>query len=218
VTQSHTFAEASRLGALLGEVIERVLLAANYVRDLTLRCETTTVNLPSRKLPPVDVATDRLHAMRANFEALRGNQATPAVVRTAECEVFGAEETLALARAAATGELSRAQNNCMPAEIQVVDFGGWTLVAWPGEVFVEFALQLRQHFTDVSVVTLANGELQGYLVTSDAAQQNCYEAGNAIFASQAAGEKLVEATLALLWKIRQRQANANPLEPESGPL
>jgi hypothetical protein len=94
----------------------------------------------------------------------------------------------------------------------VIDFGGWSLVAWPGEVFVEFALQLRQLYPDAFVITLANGELQGYLVTAEAVEQNCYEAGNAIFASPAAAEKLVDATLGLLSKVRSRPVTVRSLE------
>ena len=95
----------------------------------------------------------------------------------------------------------------------MIDFGGWSLVAWPGEVFVEFALRIREQYPNAFVITLANGELQGYLVTAEAVEQNCYEAGNAIFASPAAAEKLVDATLALLSKVRSRPDTIRSLEP-----
>jgi hypothetical protein len=216
VVQSHTFAEAIRLGALLGESVECALRAVRGRRHLTLHIEFTTVDLPSRQLPSVEAAMDALRIARKDFESLRAAQSAPADIRTAECAVFGAEETLALARAATSDELSRAQSNCLPAEVQVIDFGGWSLVTWPGEVFVEFALRIREQYPNAFVITLANGELQGYLVTAEAVDQNCYEAGNAIFASPAAAEKLVEATLALLSKVRSRPDTIRSLEPRGG--
>jgi hypothetical protein len=44
---------------------------------------------------------------------------------------------------------------------------------------------------------MANGDLQGYIVTEDAAAQNVYEATNAVFAASN-GARFVEATLAVL--------------------
>ncbi len=44
---------------------------------------------------------------------------------------------------------------------------------------------------------MANGELQGYIVTAEAAARNVYEATNAVFAPSN-GPRFVAATLALL--------------------
>ena len=86
----------------------------------------------------------------------------------------------------------------MPAEIQVIHIGPWTLVGWPGEVFVEFALRVKRHHPQTFVVTYANGELQGYLVTESAARDGGYEAANALFKSPESGKLLVDETLKLL--------------------
>ena len=48
------------------------------------------------------------------------------------------------------------------------------------------------------MISLANGELQGYLVTEEAVRQRHYEATNALFASPEAGNRLVSVTLGLL--------------------
>jgi hypothetical protein len=89
----------------------------------------------------------------------------------------------------------------------MVDFGERTLVGWPGEVFVEFGLQLQERYPRAFVVTLANGELQGYLTTAEAVQQQSYEAGNAVFASPASGNRLVEATILLMSKMNADSAD-----------
>jgi hypothetical protein len=71
-------------------------------------------------------------------------------------------------------------------------------VGWQGEVFVEFGLQVRQSHPDAYIISLANGELQGYLVTADAVAEHGYEASNALFRSPDSGNLLVQRTLDLL--------------------
>jgi hypothetical protein len=75
--------------------------------------------------------------------------------------------------------------------------GSWTFVGWPGEIFVEYALAVKGEARDTYVISLANGELQGYITTEAAATEGGYEAANAIFAPQS-GQVLVETTLRLL--------------------
>ncbi len=198
VVRAHTFAEAERLGYLLGEAIRIALASAEFQALLALRCSTMALDLPPRDMPTVEHATESLCNARNRLDELRQAGADAGMVRSAECAVFGASESLSLAKAASTGELIRAQLSCLPAEVHVIDFGVRTLVGWPGEVFVEYGLQLQKSCPRAFVVTLANGELQGYLVTAEAVQQQSYEAGNAVFASPASGEKLVSATISLL--------------------
>jgi hypothetical protein len=141
------------------------------------------------------VAAER--AARERFEALRTAGAPRTAVRTAECDWFGAEETAELARAAADGRLAGEVAKCLPAEIQVITVGPWQFVGWPGEFFVEYALAVRAQAPSAFVITMANGELQGYVVTAEAAARGVYEATNALFHPDN-GPRVVEATLAML--------------------
>jgi hypothetical protein len=118
-------------------------------------------------------------------------------VRLAEVDWFGAEETLRLSRLAIAGRLEAVYRSCLPAEIQALKIGPWTFVGWPGEVFVEHALAVKAQARNVFIISLANGELQGYITTEAAAAEGGYEASNAIFAPQA-GHMLVDATLDLI--------------------
>jgi neutral ceramidase len=79
----------------------------------------------------------------------------------------------------------------------VIAVGPWRFVGWPGEFFVEYALAVRQRAPGSFVLTMANGELQGYIVTAEAAARGVYEATNALFSADN-GPRVVEATLALL--------------------
>jgi neutral ceramidase len=198
VTKANTFDEAARLGSLLGRSIAEAIGSTSYTGALTLACARTLVDLPARALPTVDRARQQLDRAARRLEMLRRSGANSREVRTAECDWFGAEEWLALAQAAAAGRAEAVIASIMPAEITLMRIGPWCFVGWPGEVFVEFALRIKSRHPNCYVISLANGELQGYLVTEDAVRQNWYEAMNSLFTSPEAGMTLVNETLELL--------------------
>jgi hypothetical protein len=198
VTKANTFDEAQRLGNLLGQSIAKAAGAINYVDDVTLSCTRALVNLPARTFPPVDEAQRQLDQSAERLATLRRCGADRREVRTAECDWFGAEETLTLARAAAAGRLDAAIAAVMPAEIMLTRIGPWFFAGWPGEAFVEFPLAVKAARPDCCVISMANGELQGYLVTEEAVQCRWYEAMNSLWSNPQAGLLLVEKTLELL--------------------
>ncbi len=203
VTQGNTFSEASRLGHLLGAGVERAMKDATYSTDLPLQSARRLVNLPRREAPPLQAAQERVHAARARLDQLITSAAPRTEVRTAECDWFGAQETLAIARAASEGRLDDALRASLPAEIQALVVGSHVFIAWPGEFFVEFALKVRTQFPAASIITLANGELQGYAVTAQAAANQWYEAGNSLLKNPEAGDTMVRSTLELLHKLKE---------------
>jgi hypothetical protein len=209
VVRDHSIDEARRLGESLGAAIVGTLRKASFAREVSLSVDSTAIELPLRQIPSVDQATSALRSAQAELARLRESAAPAPVIRTAECAVYGAEESLTLARATAEGKIAASIQNCQPAEIQVISVGKWKFVGWPGELFVEFALQLRERHNDAIVITLANGELQGYLVTAEAVQQQCYEASNATFASPESGDRLVAATTELIAKNRHSTSIAS---------
>lgn len=198
VTRANTFEEARRLGEILGKAVESVLEGAAYSSDLALRTARAFVDLPRRAAPTVEIAERNLQDAHTRLNALRGPHASRADIRSAECDWFGAEETLAIARAAEQGRLDAALESCLPAEIQVFRIGPHAFVGWPGEFFVQFALDVKGAFPEASIATLANGDLQGYVVTQQAIDHNWYEAGNALLQSPDAGRIVVEKTIELL--------------------
>lgn len=197
VTKGNTFAEAQRLGEMLGAAIAGVLPGVVYRDVLPIRTRRRQVPLQVRAFPPVDLALEQAARARERFTRLQRENAPRAAVRTAECDWFGAEETAVLARAAADGALAAAAASSSPAEIQVAELGPWKFVFWPGEFFVEYALEVKARSPETFVITMANGDLQGYIVTPAAAAAGVYEASNAIFSPEN-GRLVVEATLALL--------------------
>jgi neutral ceramidase len=198
VTKANTFDEAARLGRMLGQSIAGAVEAMGYSTKHAIACDRALVDLPRRSFPGVDSAQALVSAAAQRLEALRQAKADACEVRTAECDWFGSEETLALAKAVAEKRLNAAVASVVPAEIQVMRVGPWTFVGWPGEVFVEFALMLKASYTDCHVISMANGEFQGYLVTEEAVRERWYEAMNSLFSSPDAGMVLVNRTLELL--------------------
>jgi hypothetical protein len=65
-------------------------------------------------------------------------------------------------------------------------------------MFIEFALEVKAQSPNTFLISYANGELQGYLVTKQAVEEGGYESGNAIFKSPDGGELIVAKTLELL--------------------
>ena len=192
-----TFAEAERLGRQLGTAALGSL--ANLRTDnAELASALQTVKLPRRTLPPVAGAEKLLADYQADFARLQARGAERAAVRTAECAVFGAEAVVQLARVQATGAVEKLMARLEPFEVQVVRIGAACLVGFPGEMFVEYALELKCRAPKKTFITAyTNGELQGYIVTPAAAVAGGYEAASSMFEPQA-GRVLIETALEML--------------------
>ena len=195
--RGQTFAEAERLGNLLGKAVAEAISRIEFVSDVKLTTLQEFVDLPRRTFPSEEEAAEGLRRIVAKLQTQRQDGTPPAEVRTTECDWFGAEETVSLARAAEDGRLEKVYDSCLPVEIQVFAVGEWTFVGWAGEIFVEYALAVKGKKPDTFVISLANGELQGYIVTPEAADEGGYEASNALFAPES-GQILVDKTLEML--------------------
>ena len=197
VTKANTFEEAQRLGEILASAVEKAIGQIGYQSRIELSCQQSFTDLPKRTFPAVADAEVQLNQAVAKLEQLRGSNAPSQEIRTAECDWFGAEETLTLAQAARYGRLDAAYECCMPAEIQIVKVGPWYFVGWQGEIFVEYSLAVKKRHANTFVISVANGELQGYIVTEQAANEGGYEASNALFSHESGGI-LVDRTLEML--------------------
>jgi hypothetical protein len=198
VTRANTFAEAERLGRILSDAVKKVIPSIQFRREIAQEVRSASIKLPLRSFMSEPEAKTKLDGATARLAQLRESGAPRTQIRTAEVDFFGAQETLTLARAAASGAIASAAARVMPAEIQLVRIGPWNFIAWPGEMFVEFAQEVKRRSPDTFLISYANGELQGYLVTREAAEEGGYESSNAIFKSPDGGELLVQTTLRLL--------------------
>ncbi|MFA5688665.1 MAG: neutral/alkaline non-lysosomal ceramidase N-terminal domain-containing protein [Kiritimatiellales bacterium] len=200
VTKSNTFAEAERIGGILGAAVERALSGASYSAGVLLASCGSSITPVPRSFPSVDDAQRRLEQAQARYEELK-QTGTPQAARGAEVDLFGAHETLTLAKLEASGELETYRASCAPAEVQVMRTGPFWFAGWSGEVFVEYGIKLGAAQKNAYLISMANGEMQGYLVTDEAAEEGGYEASNALFAPETARRMLTE-TLRLIQESR----------------
>ncbi|MCG8311388.1 MAG: neutral/alkaline non-lysosomal ceramidase N-terminal domain-containing protein [Cytophagales bacterium] len=199
IAKDNTFEEAHRIGGIIakaiGSEIKRNKLS--YSSDLTLSSHRKYIDLPKRCFPSIYEAKMHLRKSMEKLEALKKSSGDHRKLRTAEVDWFGAVESLHLSEMSESKALDAAYETCLPAEIQVIKIGDWSFVSWPGEIFVEYALEVKKKLENVFLITLANGELQGYIVTEEAFRKGFYEASNSIF-NYTSGQVLVEETLDLL--------------------
>lgn len=199
--RSNTFGEAQRIGEVLGQVIVDRLGALrdeDFVPEAIVDARMKDVALPRRTLPEVDEARRSLEQFRKIYQELKQRGAGHGPVRTAECDVFGAEETVYLAECQANGRLAEVLAGYTPVSVQVVRVADNYLVGFPGELFTEYGLALKQRTNHRCLpVSLVNGELQGYIVTPLAVAAGLYESNNRVFEPEA-GELLMQAAIDLV--------------------
>lgn len=203
--RSQTFDEAERLGRCLGQLVIdalRRLEEQDFRSDISLAAASGRAELIPNRFATVPEAEARLREARQAFEQLQREGAPHGPLRTAECVIFGCEEGLTLAKAQAAGETARLQERYRLAEVQVFRIGDVFLVGLPGEQFVEYGLEIKGSApAKTFVVSLANGELQGYIVTPEAGNGLSYEAAFALFGAES-GKALVHTALSLIEELR----------------
>ena len=143
VTSANTFEEADRIGTVLGKALLKACGELVFNPAPTLRVATRQVDPPRKAFPPVEEAAQNLAAARQRFEELT-RTGPAAEARTAECDVFGAEQRHALASVAAAGELEPVYASCTPVHMQAIRVGDWKLIEW----FEDGSLELYDLGTD----------------------------------------------------------------------
>lgn len=172
------FLEIERLGrTVAGEVI-KVSGLSQLSEDLPLKAAAVHLQLPARVLPPLATAQTELVAGQSALEAAKQRQAPPRVIQSLEDKNRLLAMTLTRAQAVAD-DPSKAETE-LAAEVQVLQIGPVVYAAIPGEIFVEYALELRRRIHEDSarafcLVGYANGYL-GYIVTPRAMETGGYEA------------------------------------------
>ena len=204
-----TFEEAKRLGYMLGErVVNPVLNITdkNFKSSISLDAAVSSVTLPLKQFPSVKEADRKLKKALQKLKQLKKKNAAYAEIRTAECDWFGAEETATLANLSASGELKETMETILPAEIQVFEINNSYFVNIPGEYFVEYSLSIKEKSPyKTFVICLANGELQGYIVTKKAYIEGGYEASNSLFSPEA-GDVIIKEAIKLIKKLCKKHA------------
>ena len=191
------FLEVERLGrTVAGEVIKTSGLIEPH-DELALNAASKTLGLPARRWPGLEQAKNALEQGQAALETARKKNASTAL--TGLLEDKNRVHKIAVERAeradAATKETELA------AEVQVIQVGDVLFGTIPGEIFVEYALELRSRVKQDAghafcLVGYANGHL-GYIVTPRAVETGGYEASVTRLDGQA-GRTMTESLIELV--------------------
>jgi neutral ceramidase len=204
--KAQTFAEAERLGLKLSHLVSDSIINlsdSSYTSTVSLFCANRTASLPFKRFPPVPEAETHLQQVVDHYQELVRQDAPHGPRRTAEVAIFGAEELVVMAKAQESGELQALHNQYSQAEVQAICLLGASashaFIGLPCEIFAEYGLEIQARAPfPASVISLANGELQGYIVTPGSTG---YEASFSLFDPQA-GSRMVETALDLLASLR----------------
>jgi neutral ceramidase len=196
------FLEIGRLGrTLAGEVIKTSGLI-NLREDLVLKAASKSPRLPARRWPSLEQAKNALERGQAELEMARKNNAPAAVTGLLDDKnrVF----KMAVAKAQRSAGDPGKKETELEAEVQVVQVGNVIFGAIPGELFVEYALELRSRVkqdtgNSFCLAGYANGYL-GYIVTPRAVETGGYEASVTRLDAQA-GRTLTENVIALVHQL-----------------
>ncbi len=192
-----TFEEAERVGTTIAKEAVTVLETMSFVSEPDIHVCSKEVAPVRKTIPPLDVATENLKIAEQNFQNAIDNRLDIGVVRTLECAVFGARRMFNWATLGA--DTVYAINEEHPFEVFVMTIGDFAIVGLPGELFVEFGLELQKAspYKNTVVVCCANGFAKGYICTSEAIAQGGYEANGSPYTGET-GTNLVQAALELL--------------------
>ena len=193
IAPNRTFERAAELGYRLADCVTKALpsLAAEATR---LAVENSVVELPLKTYAPLaEMRRRREDAGRAMQEATATN-----LIGAKQTSLFSRiEEYYASLLEGASGRRS------LPAELTAARIGNTAILSFPGEVFVEIGLAIRERspFANTWFAGLANDYI-GYVPTADASAALGYEVVASRVIPEAA-RVLTDAALGLLNRLEQ---------------
>lgn len=201
--KGQTFKEAERVGFEIGKVADNILNSMKLASDMPIIIKSTETDIELRKLPAEEAAEAEVTKTKKRLEKLRKENASYIEIQNANLKNLGAECTLGYIRLKNKGIDLELEVNELPAEVQVIGIGDIRIVAIPGEIFVEFGLNIQKNspFGKTFVIALANGCLPGYACTEEAYSKGEYEASTSMLTARS-GDIIVKAALRLLEETR----------------
>lgn len=188
------FSEVERVGKMLADHALGVLKKVNTSEEVRIGSVCTDLSLNLRHLPSVDEARRELEDLRSRRP--EGSQEAKDLKR----KVAKATGTASLA---GKGDYIRAVlGDKINTHLQVVSINDSVLVGVPAELFVEYALDLKNDLKprQTFLVGYCN-DIIGYVVTPRALEEGGYEAGSTLLDSEA-GERLMGAARNIVEELK----------------
>jgi hypothetical protein len=188
-----SFLIAQRAGTEVAREAARAWAKAALHEDATISLAQQRIALP----------TNRQRALKRAEEALAEAEraaAGPQEERTPYMTWYAPPNPEAARRRVA--RLKEEGDAPVECEIQAIRVGPVAFVAWPGEVFCEFGMEVKENspFRPTYVIGYANGSI-GYVPTPEAFQEGGYEPETAAHLADNAGLVLVDETMGLVAKL-----------------
>lgn len=177
-----SFSEAERVGRVIGRAAAEAVEGMHFAGDVNISVVNAEVPLTLRSVPDIAELQRRVDEARTRYdESVRGN-APYLDVQNANLSLLGAEDLLGYAIMMRNGKRIELLEDEQPARVQVARVGCLAIVGLPGEVFVQYGLDLKNEISAEMIIvnTLTNGCLPGYLCTQAAYQEGGYEADSSL--------------------------------------
>ena len=173
-----SFGEAERIGRTLVRAVSEAMDRLTYLSDVDLGCALQPVRLPCRRSTDEQVVW-----------------AKQVVEKPADPTKDFTMDRVEAVRVMRVHEMEK---DYIPAEVQVLRVGEVAIVGFPSEMFVEWAMQLREDapLRYTFPIDLANGSV-GYIPTRQAFENGGYEPVSSVFTPDV-GDVLVGAAHKLL--------------------
>jgi len=190
------FEEIQRLGNIVGAEIIKTAEHITPGDDTELFAESQDVTLEPRDVPSPAKAQALQDEAREKLEQAKADERPDYVLDKLKTDVNAAGTTAAVAQAvAANPEILEVSTN---TTVQVMQIGPLVAVAIPGEIFVEYGLEMKDRIDQnldrpMVLVGYAN-DYVGYIVTPRAATTGGYEQAIARVAPSA-GRTMTEAAM-----------------------
>lgn len=187
--QRRGFYEAERLGTILGKKVLSIISTAKPIPIEKLKMIREEIELPLRKIPISEIEKAK--------KLIEGKEVKKiSMVDGLSDEVY-AEQILTL---------SKIQEKSVLSEIQAISLGNIALASIPGELFVEYGLEIKKKspFPHTFIIGYAN-DYVGYIPTSKAFEEGGYEVRTGIASKldPGVGEFITKKALEILNKLKE---------------
>lgn len=198
------FLEVQRFGRVIAGEVIKTAEQIQHAQPPEIASMFVPVTVPQRELPTVDEAKAQMESAKAAFAEAEKSGMPTARLKKLERVADSSETTLTLARHATANPA--AYQAATKASVHVLQLGSVYLVGIPGELFVEYGLEIKDRIFQQTgmpgmLVGYANGYI-GYIVTPRARHTGGYESAISRV-SEEAGRVLVEQSLQAVDHLEQ---------------
>lgn len=178
-----TFERAQKLGIMLAGEALKISETIEPQSEVVVAAKNKNVALKLKPLPPIEEVQEDLAAKQAALQQVLAEGASEERVLKAKVDKFYAELLLENV----TQQAKTPQQETLELELQGIRIGNCALLSFPGELFVEIGLNIKQNspFEYTYILGYTNGYI-GYLPTAQTFEEGGYEAVASKFTPESA--------------------------------